>query len=388
MQVHGTGFSSLPTDVLHHLCSLVINDGNTADVQPHVQGLKLDPKPRDVSNVLAFAALRSCCKQLKSACDAVQTSVSFQVWDQKNVEAHAKENTHLHKVSIWYGSSDRNVSSSLTSLHSVLPRVTSLKLHHTNPFDKEVRLGAVLGSSLLLWSKTLQHLELVNITCGSSFYIFGTCTGNLQCLSQLPDLKSLLLLNVSPRLTTEDIAGCTSLLKLTLEAERPCSSSSLDLSHNTLLQHVSCSGYSLTALNVTGLTSLQLLDCSDNDLANLDVSTCRALEEVSCGRNRLVELDVTMCGRLRVLLCSTNPLTSIQIHGCSLLEKLSCYRSNITELDLSCCAVLRELVCCSTGLTELDVSPAAATLVKLVCTWCPLHVLCHTGCTKLVTLHR
>lgn len=336
--------------------------------------------------MLAFVALRSCCKQLKSACDAVQTAISVQSWDRHKVEAHAKKNTHLHKVSIRYGSMDRDISSSLTSLHSILPKLTSLKLHHTS--SGSTGLYTVVEVSLLLWSNTLQHLELANITCQTSYYMSNTRTADhLNFLSQLPVLSTLVLRNVSPRLSTEDIAGCTGLLRLTLEA-RPCLSSSLDLSNNTLLQHIFCSSYSLSALNVTGLTSLKLLDCSDNHLITLDVSTCTALEEVSCGRNILASLDVTMCARLRVLLCSTNPLTSIQIHGCSLLEKLSCYRSNITELDLSSCAVLRELVCCSTGLTVLDVSAAAATLVKLVCTWCPLLALCHTGCTKLATLQR
>ena len=45
----------------------------------------------------------------------------------------------------------------------------------------------------------------------------------------------------------------------------------LDVSHNTLLEHLSCSGNNLTTLDITANTSLIYLDCSDNQLTSLDL---------------------------------------------------------------------------------------------------------------------
>lgn len=302
------------------------------------------------------------------------------------MEPYLQNNPHIHTVEIESSTRPFDTRSSFTSLKTLLPKVRSLTIHANEQSRRCLTSTSISKSSVPLWACTLRHLELHNVECLE--IASGQDSSGLGFLSQLPVLKSLGLHNVSPRLTTEDIVRCTGLVTLNLQAHVPCVATSLDMSANRRLQHLCCTGYSVSSLNLSGLTALQLLDCSNNRLLKLDVSTCTALEEVSCSKNSLKDLDVTMCRNLRVLLCSSNPIYTIQVRGCSGLEKLSCYRSKITQLDLSSCVVLRELICCSTGLQSLDVSPAAATLVKLVCQWCPGLVLCHIGCSKLTTFSR
>lgn len=357
-------------------------------MHPHLQNLQREVTVKDASGLLAYKALRTCSKFIKSTCDAAQTSVFFRAHNQNRVKPHLRKNPHIHTVSIEYTQKYSPTNSSFNCLKNILPRVASLSILVNQQPNEHLIPTPVLDKSLLLWKITLQHLDLNNVSLLNSSSK-ASCSSRLGFLLQLPRLKSLILYNVSPRLTTADITRCTSLLRLTLQAKLPCAATSLDLSCNKLLRYLSCSGYSISSLNVFGLTALQLLDCSNNRMLKLDVSTNVALEELSCGKNFLKTLDVAMCPKLRVVLCSSNPLSSLHVHGCPLLEKLSCYRSKITELDLSSCVVLRELVCCSTGLKQLDVSPAAATLVKLVCNWCPSQmVLCHTSCSKLLDLSR
>ena len=67
---------------------------------------------------------------------------------------------------------------------------------------------------------------------------------------------------------------------------------SLDLSNNTALTELNCSGNQLTSLDVSNNTALTDLDCWENQLTSLDVSNNSALEVLLCFYNDLECLNV------------------------------------------------------------------------------------------------
>lgn len=86
---------------------------------------------------------------------------------------------------------------------------------------------------------------------------------------------------------------------------------SLDVSHNTALQFLTCRNSQLTSLDVSGCTALQSLDCRDNQLTSLNLGNNTKMTSLICNNNQLTWLDVTGCTDLRSLDCSYNPLFSL-----------------------------------------------------------------------------
>ena len=177
------------------------------------------------------------------------------------------------------------------------------------------------------------------------------CSGNLLKgldLSQTPDLTYL---NCSGNtLATADFSCLANLEELlcnncfgssNAESRASIENGVLDLSRNTKLRNVQCSGNGLTglvlpdvpnlsglyctgnylaSLDISGQTDLIVLDVSDNVLTALDVSACKEeLRVLNCGGNALKELDVTLCANLQTLDCHGNRMTSLNaFHNVSL----------------------------------------------------------------------
>ena len=172
-------------------------------------------------------------------------------------------------------------------------------------------------------------------------------------LSQTPDLTYL---NCSDNaLATADFSCLADLEELlcnncfgnnNAESRASIENGVLDLSGNTKLRNVQCSGNGLTGLvlpdvpNLSGLyctdnylasldiskqTDLVVLDVSDNVLTGLDISACKEeLRVLNCGGNALEELDVTLCTNLRTLDCHGNRLTSLNAFHNVNLDQLRC----------------------------------------------------------------
>jgi uncharacterized protein YjdB len=81
---------------------------------------------------------------------------------------------------------------------------------------------------------------------------------------------------------------------------------SLDLSKNTALEFLDCSGNQLASLDVSKNTALVDLHCSDNQLTSLDISKNTALESLSCINNQLTSLDISKHTALGWLRCENN----------------------------------------------------------------------------------
>lgn len=323
-------------------------------------------------NSFAHEALRSCSKQLMSISDGLRTSIRFSAGEQCIVERYLQKLPHLDRLIIDYNTKTDSVRSSLDSLHEVLPKLKSLFINCKEmSFEasspcmtalansvSDSKLGTnTLANHLLPWSRYLKRLELINTENRSS--TSQTCSVMLGCLSQLICLE-VLKVKSSELFQTANIAGCTSLLQLTLIGQHRRNrihGLSLDVTSCTFLQELSCLHCSLENISISGLKSLQHVDFSGNAVSELDLSTCTALTSLNCSGNRLEALNMTSCTQLETLHCCGNPLSQLILSGCSLLSTLTCGSVNFTlsGLDLSNCTSLRSLQCAEVvGLTNLD----------------------------------
>lgn len=382
----------------------------------------------ETSNTQAYQALRSCNKRLRQSCDDVRPSISFNVSQKAGLEAFLKRLPHLRSVSVQYGGATAHLVDSLTSLHNILPSLNTLKLRYA-VLPSSCTLERQISNAVLSWSSTLLHLKLHAITCIPSS---KTDDGGLEFLSQLPALKALVLVDVSPRVRVSDIAGCTGLTQLKLRSPSVPTTGpalSMDLSSFSLLQRLSCSHYNVSSLKISGLKELRSVDCSNNSISELSLSSCPALYSLTCNQNLLTTLDMRVCLGLGDLCCGGNPLTSLEVSGCSDLWSLDVDDTKISALDLTTCTGLNhlnlqenqvrvlDLQGCkrlfklhmggSINLQSLDLTGLARlttvsigrscitslrlsgcpSLESVSCGECPsLEVLCMTGCSKLAQI--
>ncbi len=143
---------------------------------------------------------------------------------------------------------------------------------------------------------------------------------------------------------------------------------SLDVSGNTLLESLVCSGTNnLTSLDLTKNTELDFLNCSGNKLTKLDISKNTKLTEVICYRNQLSELDLSKNPELKKVECLENNLTELDLSNNPKLIGLYCNDNILTSLNITKNTNLIYLHCFKNKLTSLDISNNK----KLVILNCP-----------------
>ncbi len=86
---------------------------------------------------------------------------------------------------------------------------------------------------------------------------------------------------------------------------------SLDVSQNTKLKELYCSGNKLTSLDVSENTNLELLFCDQNQLTSLDVSKSTKLRRLICRYNKLTSLDISNNTKLETMWCTHNNIGEI-----------------------------------------------------------------------------
>jgi Leucine-rich repeat (LRR) protein len=100
---------------------------------------------------------------------------------------------------------------------------------------------------------------------------------------------------------------------------------SLDVSSNSALKYLDCSGHlyitvtPLQSLNLSGCAALTHLNCSSSKLASLDLSGCTSLTWLNCSYNPLTYLDLSANTRLETLNCSANQLHCLDLRNNTLL---------------------------------------------------------------------
>jgi hypothetical protein len=130
----------------------------------------------------------------------------------------------------------------------------------------------------------------------------------------------------------------------------------LDLTHNLLLDILECNNNSLASIDLTQNAALTIVECQDNMLTSLDLTQCTALEAMVCFNNQLGSLDVSHNAFLTVLSCSYNELTFIDLTQNAHLDRFICQGNSLTTLDLSQNPLLTQFRCGHNFLTSLDLS--------------------------------
>ena len=131
---------------------------------------------------------------------------------------------------------------------------------------------------------------------------------------------------------------------------------SLDLSQNTALSYLECTGYflgftssyggELKSLKLGQNTSLTYINCSmQTQLSNLDVSQNTALTHLECFHNNLIHLDLSQNTALTYLNCSGSNILNLDLSQNSALTYLNCSENFMTELNLSQNPFLTEINC-------------------------------------------
>ena len=139
---------------------------------------------------------------------------------------------------------------------------------------------------------------------------------------------------------------------------------SLKLGQNTALTHLDCSKQTLLSnLDVSQNTGLTHLNCSQNNISSLDVSQNTGLTHLNCSRNNLSSLDVSQNIALDTLMCGINKLTNLDVSQNTSLIFLSCSGNYLTDLDVSNNSFLTELYCI--GSVNSNGFPMGSTLRSL-----------------------
>ncbi len=124
----------------------------------------------------------------------------------------------------------------------------------------------------------------------------------------------------------------------------------------TALTRLSCSGNSLTSLDLSRNTALTYLDCSSNQLTSLDLSHNTALTDLTCYGNQLTSLDLSKNTAIVKLYCQDNQLTSLDVSKLSMLQQLGCSYNPLSSLNLKSNPALTYLSVENCQLSSLDVS--------------------------------
>jgi len=91
----------------------------------------------------------------------------------------------------------------------------------------------------------------------------------------------------------------------------------------------------LTSLDISNCPKLVKLNCSQNLINNLNLSKNTMLVELYCSGNQLRELDTTNCPNLKIIRCDNNLLTNLDLTTNQKLECLSIKDNNFAKQDLS-----------------------------------------------------
>ena len=212
--------------------------------------------------------------------------------------------------------------------------------------------------------------------------IYFTYLRNLNCssnnLSSLPTLSNVLTslfcnnnqLTALPTLpsTIQTLYAGSNKFNGQLSITGKPNLTTLDVSNNTMITILNCSGNALTSLSYYGCTALKNLNCSSNNLSSLPALPI-GLTNLYCNNNKLTSLPDLPDG-LTVIDCSYNQLTSLpmlpsdisslNVRG-NLFTTLGIWgRTKLKYLDCSSCSKLTTLDCANNALTSLNIANCPA----------------------------
>ncbi|CAL2075753.1 hypothetical protein [Tenacibaculum sp. 190524A02b] len=131
----------------------------------------------------------------------------------------------------------------------------------------------------------------------------------------------------------------------------------LNVSKNTLLEHLYVNNNNLSSIDVTNNLVLRNLNIGSNNITSLDVSNNPDLRDLWVqGNGGLTSLDLSNNLDLRELYTYSSGVSTLDLSFHVELRILSAYRTSITTIDLSNNTKLKALRVDETNVTELDLS--------------------------------
>ncbi len=121
--------------------------------------------------------------------------------------------------------------------------------------------------------------------------------------------------------------------------------------------YINCNSMGIKSLKgIEAFENITGLRCANNSLEELVLSHNVVLEAISCYNNELVRIDITKCKRLNIIFCDKNKLRSLDVSGNIELQCLQCYDNKLERIDISKNIHLEYLYCQNNLLKTLDIT--------------------------------
>ncbi len=175
----------------------------------------------------------------------------------------------------------------------------------------------------------------------------------------IEDFAALVTLNArGNNFTTLDVSNNTLLEHLYINSN---SLSSIDISKNIVLRNLNIGSNSITSLDLSNNPDLRDLWVQGNGgLTSLDLSKNLELRELYTYSSGVSTLDLSIHTEFRILSAYRTPLASINLSNNPELRSLRVDETNVVSLDLSKNTKLETLRVNDTGITSLDLSNQSA----------------------------
>lgn len=244
-----------------------------------------------------------------------------------------------------------------------------VEINETNFPDESVRY--VVKKADKDKNSVLSKEEIAAVT-SMSFSSYPAPLADMTGLEHFTNVETLSISSTSmaeidcsifPKLTTLKCGSNSSIKKLDISKNTElvtldCSGDkieALDLSNNTKLETAKVNSNNLSVLTLGDNTNLKELNCYNNKLTELNVSNCTALENLTCSDNMLVNLDLTNNTELKELYVNNNyTLESLNVTKCTKLTHIdTSYTKAMKELDLRNNSALEDISASYGGLVNV-----------------------------------
>ncbi|MBW1296017.1 hypothetical protein [Aquimarina litoralis] len=183
---------------------------------------------------------------------------------------------------------------------------------------------------------------------------YDDISGDGQVPTALIEVVTSLTLN---DLGINDATGIEDFAALVTLNARGNNFTTLDVSQNTLLEHLYINSNSLSSIDVSKNVLLRNLNIGSNAITSLDLSNNPDLRDLWVQGNKgLTSLDLSKNLELRELYTYSSGVSTLNLSIHTELRILSAYRTSIATIDLSNNTELRSLRVDETNLLSLDVT--------------------------------
>lgn len=212
-----------------------------------------------------------------------------------------------------------------------------VEINETNFPDENVRYVVKKADKN---SDSILSKEEIEAVTSMSFSSYPAPLADITGLEYFTNVETL---SISSTTMTEMDWGIFPKLT-TLNCYSNSSVKKLDVSKNTELVTLDCSGDKIEALDLSNNTKLETAKVNSNNLSTLTLGNNTVLRELNCYNNKLTELDVSGNTALEVLNCSNNKIINLDLSANTELKTLS-VKSNyeLESLDVTKCTKLTSI---------------------------------------------